>query len=242
MPLYADPVYQSLKNAFTRDASKMNQKITDIQITQSNIIWGISFALISGVITYIVGGIVFFLIFQTINSIEHEKLNQKIFSFMIKVLRKDSKLNWREKMKKAIIKIRGLTAFRKLLMDIRNGIRKNKEDCNNNNLEQTDSLMNSEEYYETIKNQNNSIELKNNLPKNTQPSNRSDLDLIIDPMNNLNLDQDKEKTFDERVEINNILPFNYKESSLIISSLIVYEYISPIALTNGSNRSIILIK
>ncbi len=239
MPLYAAPVYQSLNNAFARDASRMNKDITDIQITKSDIVWGLSFALVSGVITYIMGGIVFFLIFQSVNSIEHEKLNEKIISYMIKVLKKDSKLNWKEKMKKAICKIRGLTAFRKLLVDIRNGIKTKKVDNKTNDQEQIDSLINSEEFNESIKNEANSLDLKNIIPKNTVASNRSDLSLIVDPMNYLNLNLSKKNSFDTKVEINNNIALNDNvENAIQVCSSNVFEYISPVGLTSGSNRSI----
>ncbi len=244
MPLYADPVYQSLNNAFARDASKMNKEITDIQITKSDIVWGVSFALVSGIITYIMGGMVFFLIFQSVNSIEHEKLNEKIISFMIKVLKKDSKINWKEKMKKAIWKIRGLTIFRKLLIDIRNGIKTKKEDDKTEDQEQIDSLINSDEFNESIKNDVNISDLKNNMPKNTNFSNRSDLSLMIDPMNNLDLVHSKKNSFDIKVEINNnnIVLNDIVENAIQICSSDTFEYVSPIGLTTGSNRSIFILK
>lgn len=240
MPLYAAPVYQSLNNAFARDSSRMNNQITDIQITKSDIIWGISFALVSGIVTYIIAGIVFFLIFQSINSIEHDKLNKNIISYMIKVLKKDSKVNWKEKMKKAILKIRGLTAFRKLLADIRNGIRTKKEDNKTNDEYQIDSLINSEEFNESIKNDVNVSDMKNIIPKYTVTSNRSDLSLVVDPMNSLNLVPIKKNSFDTKVEIKGKIICNNLVESEICSSDI-FEYISPIGLTSGSNRSILSI-
>ena len=162
MPLYYLPQNSAINSANARDSSNMNVSITDIPITNSYIIYGTIFAIISSLLTYFISGIIFFLVFQSINSIEHEKLNDRIKYLMNVVYKSKEKSSWKEKIQRAIWKIRGLTAWRLLLNDIKNGnttIKKHEKDVEIDNF-----INNSEESNQSQFKVDAIVEHKNILP------------------------------------------------------------------------------
>jgi len=89
MPLYYLPQYNSLTMAYTRDATMKDQDITNLPVTSSYVVYGSIFAVVASVITYFVASFVFFVIFQSVNSIEHEKLNEKNHVFTDELLQSE---------------------------------------------------------------------------------------------------------------------------------------------------------
>ena len=143
MPLYSLQQYNSPNSAYARDISFMNKEITDIPITKQYIVYGALFAIISSILTYFIAGLIFYLVFQSINSIQHEKLNERIKYLMTVVYKSKEKLSsLKVKLQRAIWKIRGLTAWRLVLADIKNGITTKKPE---NNEFIIDNIANSEE-------------------------------------------------------------------------------------------------
>ena len=180
MPLYYLPNYNSsLSSASARDITLMDKQITDIKITKSFIIFGTLFAIVSSLLTYFISGIIFYLVFQSINSIEHEKLNEKLKYLMNVVYKIKEKSTWRDKLQRAIWKLRGLTAWRLLLADIKSGVIVKKfVDINS----EIDNIANSQESNQSQFKEDEIVEDKIALPNKNidiDISNRSNNSKLI---------------------------------------------------------------
>jgi len=144
---------------------------------------------------------------------------KKIMYLLTNYFKAKVKSPWKEKIRKAVWKIRGLTAWKKLLNDVRSGSQKKEGNQNQTKDQEHDDNCDSLQSHDFK--EDHVIEHKVNLPGDFEVSNRSDINLINNK--NRTLFERNNLSFDDTVDGKSILTLE-KCNSFSIETPITFEF------------------
>ena len=234
---------QSAENkANLRDIIYKNSSIMDIQLNKGIIILGAAITLISPFFAYIISKIVFWLVFNDLNTKQFNLLNEKLKLWMF-YFKPRGKSSWYLKMQNSLLKLRGLFMFNDMLAQFRKRTIKKKIEKKEEIQENIESLALSEVSFEDEKkssenNHNKFHEIKNDIKlkendildhkEDTILTNRSHSQSELGMTGKRFLDQDKEEKDNQILNSNNfcLTLINNKNSKFKIKKSEEVELIS----------------